>query len=164
MFEKLRNQLREARADVLRKDVEGSFVRLRAASADLNCRVASELANADRALEQRYGPLAHLSPGSKQRIAGVLRSLAKKSFDADMGHGYALFFLGAYLESQTLSGHDAEFVQTITAKMLTLSQQVHERAREQNLSDKDSSTVSEDIRGSAPQSSVTRSAEHGRKH
>ena len=89
---KLRNQLREARADVLRKDVEDSFVRLRAASADLNCRVASELANADRALEQRYGPLAHLSPGGKQRIAGVLRSLAKKSFDADMGHGYALGF------------------------------------------------------------------------
>lgn len=130
MFEKLRNQLREARADVLRKDVEDSFMRLRAAGADLNRRVASELANADRALAQRYGPLANLSPGGKHRIAGVLRNLAKKSFDADTGHSYALFFLGAHLESQTLSGHHAEFVHTITAKMITLAQHVHEGAGE----------------------------------
>lgn len=118
MFKKIRSRWREARGDVLRKEVEDSICRLRAAAADVNARCAETFAIAYQQIIKEYGPLSNVSNDAKRAISKVLLQTAKTSFDLNMGRGYGLALLSAHLEAQTLPGEDAKFVLHVTQNML----------------------------------------------
>jgi hypothetical protein len=124
MFSGIRERWREARASELRKEVEDSFQRLRAAGNEANLRFATHAADILQRLESQFGRLDRVSSDAKLKIAKELRGQARASFDQDQGQAYALFFISADLDAQTLPGSDAVFVKAMCASLLDAAMKV----------------------------------------
>ena len=118
MFKGIKNSWNKARADVLRKEVEDIIQRLQTAEEAVNFRSATTLAEAYKNIESQFGLISNVSNNGKKQLAKKLLQDAKITFDFDMGKGIGLAILSAYLESMTLPGDDAKFVESVTFRMI----------------------------------------------
>jgi len=118
MFSSIKNRWREARGDALRKEVEDLVLKLQAADKAVNQRTTITLSEAYKNLESQFGTINNISDSGKVKLAKSLTKSARDVFEYDMGKGYGLLILSAYLESLALPGNDAEYVELLTKQML----------------------------------------------
>lgn len=124
MFNTIVAEWREARGRTLRQEFEYSVRNLSLASDDVHKNCDEVFAIGYQILERRYGSLSSLSNRAKRSIASELLRKAKKSFDFNLGNGYGLFMLSAFLESDALPGSDAKFVRQSTENLLATALRV----------------------------------------
>lgn len=129
MFKGLKNRWAEARADVLRKEVEDIIARAQSLDEEVNFYISQHLINALESVERNCGPLKNMSNDGKKTIAKDLSDLAKKSFDLDMGKGYGIFLCSAHIESQVLPGDNARYVQSATQELINIAQTINDQVQ-----------------------------------
>jgi len=118
MFSGIKKRWREARGDTLRVEVEDLVLKLQAADEAVNQRAVITLYEEYKNLESQFGEINNISDSGKVKLAKRLTKSARYVFEYDMGKGYGLLILSAYLESQALPGDDAEYVGLLTRQML----------------------------------------------
>ena len=119
MFDLISEYLDKARARVLRTAFEDSMRRLSTASQDVQARYTALFANCYRVIDKEYGSVSKISNKDKLTLSSQLKNEADKIILTDVGHGYGLIMLSAFLEARALRGKDAYFVRQNTRELLT---------------------------------------------
>ena len=118
MFGKLINNWHAARGDILRKEVEDAILRLNGMGPEINMHACLTMADAYRFLLERYGSITNMTNQGQKLTAKMLSKKARGKFHFNVGQGYGLFLLSAYVEAHALPGKDVAFVKNTMCSML----------------------------------------------
>jgi hypothetical protein len=122
MFSAITNLWRDARGSVLKKEVVDALDRLLQSHADVQALAVITFLAALKSTEQEYGSINNLSNDRRRAIAKGFKNVARGAFDSNVGGGYGLFLVSAYIEASALPGRDAE-------SALAMLTQYHRRAQ-----------------------------------
>ena len=118
MFEKIVTAWQEARANRLLKELEDSILRLRSYDNTVQLYVHTTVSDVYDLIIKQFGSLDNISYDGKKQLAKMYKKKAKEKFNFNLGQGYGLFFISAFLESKILPGEDARLVEQISTELL----------------------------------------------
>lgn len=130
MFRKIFQGWQEARGAILRKELEDTILRLNQLGTDTNQRACEALFLSYQFIEERHGSISNISNEGKKQLAKIIAKKARENFNLDMGKGYGLFMLSAYLESSALPGEDAAFVKAVCEEFIEMAMLEHKNNME----------------------------------
>lgn len=113
MLKKIVSDWHCARGNVLRKEVEDSILRINGLEPETNLLICLTLADSYASLFKDNGPITNMFNDGQKTIAKMLAKKARERFNFNMGQGYGLFFLSAYVEAHALPGEDALYVKNM---------------------------------------------------
>ena len=128
MFSAIANLWRGARGSVLRKEVIDGLDKLSLSHVDVQALCAITFLDALKSVQQEFGSINNLSNDRRRALAKRFNTLARQTFDDNVGGAYALFLVSAYLEASALPGEDAENALAMVTQYHRQAQALHSAA------------------------------------
>ncbi len=108
----------DARSSVLREEFDQSLGHLTQFDASQRLECYRTVAGAVHRLVAQVGPIEHLPDPKKKQLASTLSGLARELIAAKPVRAYGTAFVSMWLESQTLTGDDAEYVRRQSSEFI----------------------------------------------
>lgn len=116
MFENIKKAWKEARGTRLEQELSDTFTRLQGAGPKLYAEIHKHL----QPLYSKVKPkLFNMTPEGQIKAGKAFQDEARRKLDFDVGQGYALWIIGAWLESGHLPGAAAEKVHSFLDNFLS---------------------------------------------